>query len=162
MGKEIARGITKSETKEHESVIKRITKSHNTKLEHFEVPEGRNTSMPSTVNTKGEVVLGVKFGYDPMAPDTTTAPSVVGFENSTFAGSVSSMPGPGDGIVGVGEEGLSRSMTGPPPSGKGDKSPSGSRTSRGMLGSTSMRRSKSEDVCPRHQPSWARCPARLF
>ena len=55
------------------------------------------------------------------------------------------MPAIGEGIIGVGEEGLSRSMTGPPPTGKGDKSPTGSRTSRGMLGSTSMRRSKSEE-----------------
>lgn len=150
MSKEIARVITKTETKEHESVIKRVTKSHSSRLEHFEVPEGKNSSMPSTINAKGDVVQGVKYGIDPMAPDAGvggggTVVGGVGFENSTFGASITSMPAPGEGIIGVGEEGLSRSMTGPPPSGKGDKSPTGSRSSRGMLGSTSMRRSKSEE-----------------
>jgi hypothetical protein len=149
--KDINKVIAKTEDKEHESVIKRVTKGFNQKLQDFEPAEGKSSSMPSTVNQKGEVILGVKYGYDPLAPDVSGGGGGAGVNTIGFEGSLAQSMGqstfslPADGIVGVGEEGLSKSMTGTMPTGRGDKSPNGSKSSRSMMGSSSMRRSKSEE-----------------
>jgi hypothetical protein len=61
--------VKKKEDKEHESVVNRVTRTRNIQLAMQQIPEGKNVAMPNTINRQGEVVPGVKYGTDPMAPD---------------------------------------------------------------------------------------------
>lgn len=148
----IDRLLKKPDPKEHESVVRRITKSRDVAIEHFQAmggAEGKTSSMPCTVNEKGEVLAGVKYGTAPMAPDDNVAAGPnLGFEGSfapshSQAGSTFTLPP--DGVVGVGEDALkSQSQVG----GKtgGSERGGGSRGSRGtMLGSASMKRQKASN-----------------
>ena len=67
--KVIDRILKRPAPKEHESVVKRVTKSRDIAIEQFQImngAEGKVSSMPCTVNEKGEVISGVKYGRDPL------------------------------------------------------------------------------------------------
>lgn len=71
--------VKKKEEKEHESVVNRVTRTRNIQLAMQQIPNGKNVAMPNTVNRQGEMVPGVKYGADPLAPDGDGGAKGIGF-----------------------------------------------------------------------------------
>ena len=127
--KTLDRVLTKKKVVEHTSVLKRITEARNQQLIHEAqiIPDGKSSSMPSSVNVKGEVIPGVAhtkhleeedsgatigkektFGFAPEGSFASTAP-----EGTYLEGGDSQSYSPNKSRTGKSEDGSgSRGLTG--------------------------------------------------